>query len=70
MGKPVYIKIVDEDGDQYDCQVEWSAVNKDTYVIGEWGKFCWKNGLKEDSEIVLGVDLCYLAWWYAKVISF
>lgn len=69
MGNLEFIKIMDEYGDQYECQVTQSPVNKDSYVTGEWGRFCREIGLKEDSKIVIGVDLCYLGWWYAKVIS-
>lgn len=70
IGKLEFIKIIDEDGDQYECQLAWSLLNRDTYVTGEVGRFFRKNGLKEGSKIVIGVDLCYLGWWYAKVIFF
>lgn len=56
LGKPEFVKVEDEVGEQFPCKMIWLDSTRHAYVTGGWYMFCVKNSVKENYHIVIGAD--------------
>lgn len=66
--KPTAVYLVDKNGKEFKCNLNWGKRRNVEVKMGKkWKKFCFKNHLKHESCIVLGVDAVDVTIIHARV---